>query len=67
MEPTKLYGSPESNFTVTPKASGNRIYFNLDRRGGTACWDKERGEFIKVRNEVGEAVKAWLIRHYELS
>lgn len=57
---TKTFGS----FQVTPDTRGNRVYFNFAKRGGAACYDLERGEFVPVHGEVGEKAKNWVVKNY---
>jgi hypothetical protein len=52
------------SFEVTPKPYGNKVYFNLNKRGGTALYNLETGEFENVRGEVGERVKDWIEKNY---
>lgn len=44
------------------KAWKNRIYFNSKNLNKSqyvsACWDKEKGEFIKCQNRPGAAIEA---------
>lgn len=63
---TKTIGRFEITATPWQKHGKNRIYFDLSNRGGQACWDVEKQEWVRVRNEVGARFKRAIKEAFEL-